>query len=179
MRRITLRHRIEYWGFRLFYTLIPHLSRKQLKRIADQLGILGYLVASNRRRVARVNLDIAFGNRKSDQEKQRLIIASFQNLIFIFLDGIWLSCNLNQDNWQDIVDVEGLDIMNRAAKRGRGIICPVSHFGNWEMMGVMCGLVDIPTANYVARRQNNPLIDQYITNLRTATGSRIISSAHL
>ena len=174
MADVSLRHRVEYWGFRLLYPAIPHMSRRNIKRIADQMGIIGYLVLPGRRRVARINLDIAFGEEKSGSEKERLVIASFQHLIFIFLDGIWLSRNLPPDNWQEIVEVEGVDLMQKAAKRGKGIICPVAHFGNWEMMGVMCGLVDIPTANYVARRQNNPLIDQYITDLRTATGSRII-----
>lgn len=174
MSRVSLRHRVEYWGFRLFYSLIPHVSRKNLKKIADQLGILGYLVAGGRRRIARINLDIAFGDKKNDQEKEDLIIASFQNLIFIFLDGIWLSRNLNPHNWKEIVEVEGIELMQSAARRGKGIICPVAHFGNWEMMGVICGLIDIPCANYVARRQNNPLIDQYIKSLRTATGSKII-----
>ncbi len=120
MTKISFRHRVEYWGFLILYTFIPHLSRRSLKRVADQVGIIWYLFASMRKRVARINLDIAFGNEKSDREKNRIILISFQNFLYVLLDGIWLSKNLSRDNWKEIIEVEGIDVINQATERGRG-----------------------------------------------------------
>jgi KDO2-lipid IV(A) lauroyltransferase len=174
MKKISFRHRVEYWGFLLLNSFIPHVSRTVLRRIADQAGIIMYLASSRRRKIARKNLDIAFGEEKSGREKDDIILASFQNLIFFLLDSIWLSRNLTKSNWKQYFDVEGEELMRQAAKRGRGIIAPVSHFGNWEIMGVLIGFLDVPAGNYVMRRLDNPFINEYTVNFRSGSGNRII-----
>ena len=64
----------------LFCLLAP-FSIHFINKLADLLGWLGFYAAFPRRRTALRNLDIAFGDTKTKEEKRKIAIESFQNLV--------------------------------------------------------------------------------------------------
>lgn len=64
-----------------FFCLLTPFSIHFVNKLAELLGWLGFYAAFPRRRTALRNLDIAFGNSKTKEEKKKIAIESFQNLI--------------------------------------------------------------------------------------------------
>ncbi len=57
----------------------------------------------------------------------------------------------------------------RAAVRKKGTVCYTGHFGNWEIMCRISGLI-VPTA-VIGRRLRHPGLDGLIKDVRTGTGA--------
>ncbi len=55
------------------------------------------------------------------------------------------------------------------SRTGRGALAAVPHMGNWDLAGIAMRLHGVPLF-VIARRQQNSLVDDYATALRTAQG---------
>jgi KDO2-lipid IV(A) lauroyltransferase len=66
------------------------------------------------------------------------------------------------------------DRVERVCRNGRGVIFVTAHLGNWELTGMAMALLGLPLYS-VARTMDNPLLDRYITRLRTVRGQKILN----
>jgi KDO2-lipid IV(A) lauroyltransferase len=66
------------------------------------------------------------------------------------------------------------DSVERVCSNGRGVIFVTAHLGNWELTGMAMALLGQPLYS-VARTMDNPLLDRYITRLRTVRGQKILN----
>jgi KDO2-lipid IV(A) lauroyltransferase len=128
-----------------------------------------------RRRVARINLDIAFGDRLDAAQKERIALTSFTSFARCMLDAMALVPRLNAANWRHYVDVpeEDLARFRELLARGKGVLVMFSHHGNWELMGAAMAHMELAPVHVVARRQD-PFSNPVIEALRTWTGNRVI-----
>ena len=72
-----------------------------------------------------------------------------------------------------LTDVEGLEQMQAALARGRGVVSPLAHLGNWELQGVATAPLIGPSA-VIARPLDNPALDARLVSFRTSTGNDVI-----
>ena len=68
-----------------------------------------------------------------------------------------------------IVRTEGMEHIERARAAGNGIIFFTGHFGNWEILGVGCGVLKYPFTG-VARPYQNEWIYGHIQQVRYRAG---------
>jgi len=68
---------------------------------------------------------------------------------------------------------EGTEHVDAALEAGHGAILTTAHFGNWELMGVALAQIGRPI-DVIARRIDDPGVDEVLHGLRTRTGSRVI-----
>jgi len=83
-----IRYRLEWAGLLMGAKLVPLLSRKGCYRLALALGALMSVLDRHGRKVALSNLEVAFGDRFSQREREQIARESFQNfartmLIFV------------------------------------------------------------------------------------------------
>jgi KDO2-lipid IV(A) lauroyltransferase len=71
------------------------------------------------------------------------------------------------------VKVEGLENLQKALDRKRGVIVFTAHFGNWEIITAVLALSGFPLA-VVARRMKNPYVNDFITKIRSASGAKVL-----
>lgn len=69
--------------------------------------------------------------------------------------------------------VVGLEEVERALARGRGLVFVTGHLGNWEIGGAAVAARGVPLAA-VALRQGNPLFDRDLVRTREELGLRVI-----
>lgn len=63
--------------------------------------------------------------------------------------------------------------MKAALARGRGVVSPIAHLGNWELQGVATAPLIGPSA-VIARPLDNPALDRRLVSFRTSTGNVVI-----
>jgi len=169
----TVRHILEYAIVLCLTLSLKNLSAKSIFRIGRLLGALTYKLAIKRNRIARTNLDIAFGNSRSDQEKKYIIKNSFIQMAVSTLQFLWLA--KYPERVFELIEEEttGLDILKNCIKRRKGIFFLTAHYGNWEVMGIYHGYRRTCKLNSIIRRLDNPYLDKMVMKLRTVSGNGI------
>ncbi len=156
-------------GFSIFVNLLPEGFSLWMGR---RLGSLAYYLDREHRKVAFQNLLIAFGQEKSEEELHAIARKTFQNLGMIAIEFFRIP-RMDIENFKKNLAVEGLDMAMELSKKKRGILLLVSHFGNWELMGLMSKMVGHPIM-VIAKPMKNRYVDKFITGIRQAAGLDVI-----
>jgi lauroyl/myristoyl acyltransferase len=169
----TFRHRLERRGVDALAWGIPRLSRRRCVRLGNALGALAYLLDFKGRAVALANLECAFGDRATPEERRELARASYRNFLRTMLDLFWAQ-NLTPENWREWMLVEGFEeLRERLVREERGTIFMCVHQGNWEWASLACGFLGFGNV-VVAENFKNPLLTEVFSHLRQHSGQTII-----
>ena len=176
--RKRLRFRLETAVARVFAWLIPHLPRKVIWRLGRVTGGLGYYLLPMQRRIARANLDLAFGSTKTPAEKARIARASAQYFATTMLTQFWAT-RLTRNTLDEVAeaDAEGLRLMRDLRAKGRAIILIGLHYGDLELLGLATGFYGFHMT-VVTKTMRNPALETIFSRLRAQSGHHIISSHH-
>ena len=91
-----IQHWLENVVLEIFTLTIRYLSAQQVFRLGNALGALIYNLSSRRRRIGQINLDIAFGDRKTSSEKTTILKNSYRQIGVSALQSIWLRHNTRE-----------------------------------------------------------------------------------
>lgn len=136
---------------------------------AVTLGRIFYGLDRHHRRVALDNLARAFGDEKSKGERRRIAKRACENLCRIITEICW-ALQLKEHELPRHFSVSGLAHYRQAAARGKGVILFTGHFGNWELMPIICHLYRIPV-RVVYRPLDVGFADQFIKESRSRFGA--------
>jgi len=166
---------IEYGLFLMAVSIIRNVPPKALFKLSQGLGSILFYLLGKRRRIARINLDIAFGDEKTDEEKNAIIKASFSQTILSALQCIWVSQD-TQNRVNKLIDPksEGHEHLEACIQSGKGFFALMAHYGNWEILGIYHGYTEATEYYAIARRLDNPYLEKFFMNLRTVSGNRIL-----
>ncbi len=168
----SLRYQFEFFGLRLICALIPRLPYRWIQPIANLAGFLFHYLDSRGRAVAIDNLRVAFGDTYDIAARNRIARASFQNFARTMLCLLW-SPNLNHENYQKYMRIEGLDMDPvDGCKNAHGIYI-LSHFSNFEWLSLGSSFAMGPGLA-IAQTFKNPLIGPIFDRLRSLGGHSII-----
>lgn len=168
MRRF--RQTLEVMGLRLLALLFRSLPRKLSLKIGEILGGLIYSIGI-RVEVARDNLTRAFPELDSTQIN-RIARACYRHFGALMAEFARLPL-LRREIVFDLVEMEGLDVLDEALKKGKGGIVVSGHFGNWELMGAAAAVMGYPVS-YVVTGQQNEQVEELMDQLRRSAGIQII-----
>jgi KDO2-lipid IV(A) lauroyltransferase len=143
-------------------------------KIGAALGLLFYLFDFRDRRIALMNLRLAFPDR-SPAERRRILRATCRNLGRMAFEITHVE-RLTSENLAGYVTIDDPERWQRelARVRGTGAIILTGHFGNWELLAYACALLGHPIT-LVYRRMRNPLVERDIALLRERPGTRLIA----
>ncbi|MGY8762005.1 MAG: lysophospholipid acyltransferase family protein, partial [Nitrospinaceae bacterium] len=156
----NIRYIFEYGLVLIVIFLLENLSAKTIYRLGHILGNVAYILATKRKRIALVNLNIAFGDRNSKKKKKQTIKNSFTQVALSLLQSLWV---LNHpDRVNQLIEGEpmGLDILKKCLERGKGIFFLTAHYGNWEIMGIDHGYRKVCKLHSIIRRLDNPYLNK-------------------
>ncbi|HOP07953.1 MAG TPA: lysophospholipid acyltransferase family protein [candidate division Zixibacteria bacterium] len=167
-----LRHEIEYLFTRLGMGLARSLSMPTADRFGAALGSLTHMLLGSRRRIARDNLRQAFGSAFSEDQIDALVRAVFRNTGRSLIDFSRMSTILEYGIDRLCVS-DGLDNIEEAHRRGKGIIAVSAHFGSHELFGAWIASRGIPT-DIIVGIQHNEKVDRLINGWRKQLGVGLI-----
>jgi KDO2-lipid IV(A) lauroyltransferase len=162
-----------YWLIWIFYgllRLISYLPYRMQMGLGRALGKILLYISPKRRKIAETNLQLCFPEWTEEQRRQTLK-KHFESLgICLFEFGItwWWS----DDRFRHLAKIEGLENLQTALKKNRGVILLAGHFTTLEIISRVLKLHADFHPMY--RKHNNPLIDHIITTGRVRhTGKAI------
>jgi KDO2-lipid IV(A) lauroyltransferase len=160
---------------RAFSFIVNLLPESFALRCGKQLGSLFFHLDWERRKVALENLRIAFGGEKSERDLHAIARGAFQNLGMMAVEFFRIP-KMDVEAFKKRVTTEDLKETLRLREKGKGMLLLLSHFGNWEMMGIMSKLIGDSIMVLAKPMKKNKRIDQFVTEIRSAAGLEVVSS---
>ncbi len=164
---------MEVLAFRCVATIFQLLPRKVALALGVWIGNLSYIVLKRRRRIAISNLKIAFAKKFSDQEIQRICRKSFQGLGKNLAEFLQFP-QLTTENIWELVNVEGKENLDIALGQGKGAIIFVPHFGNWELTGLITGVLIPNRIKAIVFELRNKRLNQLVWKYRQHLSAELI-----
>jgi len=154
-----------------FFRVIPRGAGAVVIRL---LAAIFYYINTRHRRIAQVNLRIAFPE-MTRRRRSEIARRSFQNAGMNLLEISRLN-TLTPDNISNLVDydaVYGLDNYRDALNRGKGIIYLTGHFSAWELLPTAHALHGYPLS-FTTRPLDNARLEKYLRCIRESSGNTVI-----
>lgn len=164
---------IEYFLFRSLSVIVYLLPWEVNYILGWGLAQLLYYFLPYWRRVTWQNLRLIYGESLPSFQISRWAKEVYLNFSLAALHFLQHR-KITEENLSEFVEFEGLENLNQALQKKRGVILLSAHFGNWELMVRALCLKGYPI--YALHRpQNNSLVEKYITQIRISSGVKLIS----
>ncbi len=130
--------RIYYISFSIFRFIVRKTPDFIQQPILNSLAHLAYLIDKRHRKIAFTNLDFAFENSLSKEEKTKIVKRCYKNLVYNLADFV-KNQGINKEELKQKVKVKNEHYVKEAEKSGKKIIFITAHYGNWELTGLYTG----------------------------------------
>ena len=171
----TVSHHVEYYGLRVAVAVLRRLNFRRAGDVGEWIGRLLYSPFGIRRAVVERQVRAAFPG-LAEPEVLRIARESYGNLGRTSIETAVLP-KFSSDEIIGLFDsVDGWGIVEDAVAGGKGLLLVSGHLGNWELGGAYIAARGV-RMEAVARRMENPLFDEYLTQTREAAGVHIIHDA--
>jgi len=161
-------------AFSLFVNLLPEGSASRLGR---RMGRIAYTLDRGHRKTAIENLDLAFGREKSKEEIRTLARKTFENLGMTAVEFFRIP-KTDIEAFKARLSVEGLENIRKVLdNQKKGILLLLSHFGNWELMGLIPKAFHLSISVIARPIKNNRWLDRMVSEIREGAGLEVIPAA--
>jgi Kdo2-lipid IVA lauroyltransferase/acyltransferase len=157
----------------LMNRLVACLPLRTARKLGAALGGLGFRLARGECRAVLENLELAYGNAMSEQERLALARRIFINAGMTAAEWPFLTAGRAKKMLKE-VRVEGEEHLRAAQAKGGGLLFLTAHYGNWELMTpLMTTLVKDRETGVVARDLSNPWLNDVTVRTRRSHGARV------
>ena len=170
-RRGAARTYLEYFFAWAIFQALGLLPRRAAIAVGQGIASLIRRLIPRLRRHAQANLQLAFPE-LDKPSRERIEKGAFQNLGRALAETANFP-KLNRQNIETIVEYEGLENYHSAVAQGRGVILLTGHLGAWELSVFAHSIYGYPMS-FLARRIDNPLVEQLAETNRSRFGNRSI-----
>ena len=132
--------------------------------ISDRIGF--------RRNVIRENILGVFPN-APDEKIADMSRAMWYHLLLMGIEIAQAPRKIHDTNWRSHVYIRDVVQMTRYLIDYRPLVAVSGHYGNFEMGGYVTGLLGMPSFT-VARKMDNPFLDDFINKFRAHNGQFIL-----
>ena len=167
-----IRYRLEWLGLVLATKLIPLCSRRACYHIAQAAGVLLSFVDRQRYQVALTNLEVAFGDQFSPNERRKIARESFQHFGRTMVDLLW-SPRLTQENFSRYIELENFEETARDTGPERSLMIACYHYSNFEWLSLACGFLDLK-GTIISQEFKNASLDPIFKRLREQSGHELV-----
>lgn len=149
---------------------VAHFPFPLQMRIGRGLGLLSYRFAKQRRHICEVNLKLCFPE-LNDDERQQLVKKTFiaNGMGIIEIAIVWYG---NIENYRNRFTVEGVENLEKARAKGKGVLLLCAHFSTLELAGCVTNMISSMDITY--RPNKNPLFQAAMLKGRKRHYSRVL-----
>lgn len=167
--------KIYLYVFNIFKFIIIHLPSKILSLILNFLSKIVYIFDTKHKKIARVNLNLAFEDKISEDEKTNIIKRCYKNLTYVLADFVR---NQSASKEEILSKVKFLDeeYLTKPLKENRKIIIMTAHYGNWELLSLSIAAKFTPLA-IVGRDLDSEVMNQILTKNREQFKIELLSKS--
>lgn len=169
-----LKNDLIYYAVRVFLFFLDLFPYKLLQLLGEEFGRLVFFLAVGERRKTIKNLHLAYGGKWTEKEIKRVALNVLKKM------GQNLFEVLRWRNWSPkklislVARTNGMENMEKALKRGKGVLAVTAHLGNWEILTCVAGFHFPGKMTVVARQLYDPRFDRLITDFRRSQGVEVV-----
>ena len=156
-----LKHSIEYLLFRLVCGAINAMPTTFAIKVGRRIGLVLARFLKTRANLAYSNLELAFGDALTHQERIKIIHGLFSYFGEVFVESIIFTPKDVREN----ITIENLEYVDDALQLNKGVIIIGPHFGPWELASYALG-AHITDAATIYKPLKNRYINNYIIRTR-------------
>ena len=156
------------------YLLIPLLPLKASYMIARTLSNASLKFLKKQRSTILGNMDVAFGNHLSKEEKVEIAGEMVANIFKGFFEGFYIASRFRK-KVDGIVSLDGREHLDQALARGKGVIALSAHFGNFTLLGTVMAREQYPF-HMVIRDSKSKLVAKLFRKFRDSAGQKWIAT---
>ena len=156
-----------------FFAIFPYSWLKNLSRL---LGNAFYPLTKRRKHIIDTNIKLCFPDKTAAEQKELSRKVFISSIMAVFETALswWGSKN----TLARLHRVEGLEHLNNALKKGKGVILLSTHFTTMEIAGAfLCQHIDNLVLTY--KRSNNPILEYFIRRNRLEKSAGLIKHKNL
>lgn len=152
--------------------VLGHLPSWLARFAGSALGSFARRVLKRHWRTALSNLEMAFGDSLTASERERIAERLFKNLGIMFFEFMRMPW-LRKKGVEAVVEFKGLERIEKALKKGKGVILVTAHYGNWELLHAALGHMGY-SLELVVRKMDSATLENFVRWVRTRSGVNIV-----
>ena len=165
---------LQYVGLRAVGGLAPCFSSEANHDTAATVGSIYWRLSARHRRRAMLNVAAAFPELTPPQV-EALAEGSVRSLMAMFLlDSLVMSRRITPSAWASHVSLGSIGGAVDLLLSDKPAILITAHQGNFELLGYTLSMLGLPLTA-LARPLDNPMLDAWLTGMRTRHGLEIIT----
>ena len=162
-----------YLGARVAIMFVEMLSLRAGYALARAIGSAIFHLDRRHRKIAIDQLRSSFPD-WSEAKIRRTARASIRNMVCMGLELLLTPRHIRPDTWRRHIRLRNMeDVVATLIARDRPMVLVTGHFGNWELAGYFSAAIGLSFSS-VARRIDNPYINDLIFGVRERAGQRMI-----
>ena len=171
-KKADWRKRIGYFlgrqGVRLGIKLAEFLPLEYLNFCSSIVGRIGYLLGGRYRRIVDNNLRMAFGSSKTEKEYSDIAKVVYRNMLLNAFEVAKLF-PAAPPLIKELVTVHGLEYLDAALSKGKGVVAVSAHMGNFSLIGPRLIMENYPFS-LVLRDPRDEILAKLLRDLRNNVG---------
>lgn len=161
---------ISFYIFRFFVRIIPKII---LDKFLNMFAFFAYVIDTKHRKIAKVNIDLAYENRITEDEKTQIIKKCYKNLLYTLVDFV-KNQGASKEEILGKVTFLNSEILENALKDGKKIIMLTAHYGNWELLSLSVAAKFTPVS-IVGRDLDSKVMNKILTKNREQFDVELLS----
>lgn len=153
--------------FNLLYYFVDLIPLNFARKVGLAIGRLLYLFKI-RKKVAKSNLVLAFGDKYSSKEIEKILKKTYLHFGQVLIEFLLIE-NLNNQEFQGRIKLDNPEKIKELINSEQGIIFYSAHFGNWEWLAAFIANYDNKCLS-VARKQRLSDLGNKINLVRSTAG---------
>jgi KDO2-lipid IV(A) lauroyltransferase len=163
-----IKNNIVYRGAVILLVLINIIPRRCALFIGEALGLAAYLLIGRERHKALTNIDRAYRNEISYRRKKEIVRRCFVTFGRSTVEVMRMRRHFHEE-MQPAIEVIGLQKLEAAYHRGKGIIAFTGHIGNFELLATWVAQHGYKSA-VIGRELYDKRLDKMLVANRAALG---------
>ena len=162
---------VVFFIIRCILAAIQALSINNALALARFMGSVGWWLMPQYRQASLQNLDIVYGDTKTQKEKKAIALKSFQHFVSVTIELLHLPrLSKRPDFWQR-VRFEGEEHLHEALARDKSIIFATGHTGSWELCAFASSILNMPLMPVARPLDNAQKLNEYMMDTRRKSGN--------
>lgn len=135
-------------------------------------GTFAYILNYKRAKIAYSNMRAAFSEEKDPPLIRKTVKELYRNFGETLVEILRIP-KMDKAYMEKYVKIENADRVDRALRKGRGLIFLTGHFGNWELLSIASALSGFPLL-VLAREQKMKRLNNALNAYRESKGCKVI-----
>lgn len=169
----SLQARAELVGARALFALLRLIPWRWAPRVGRMIAPLVLAIDRRHRRIARFNLELAFGAGLEDLGGADCVIGRMYAHVVASVIEVAHMARASAEEIRARVRYEGLEAYERIRAGGRPVVILTGHVGNFDLMALAHSAHGHPLS-FLARPMDSPLVYELLNEMRRRFGNEVL-----